>query len=230
MVKTGMDEKKTILIVDDHPLFRKGLVSILAEQPGYQVIGEAGNGEQGIAQARALRPDLVIMDISMPDMSGIDAARFIRKALPDIRVIVLSVHSKIDFVTNAFKAGASAYLTKDSTGEKLMECLDTVIHGGYYMDTVLSGSVIQNLLMTEEERGKFQDPDYSRLTRREQEVLRLIAEGLSTKEIGERLFISQKTVENHRASIFNKLDIHSTMELVRYAARYGLIDVDLWKT
>ena len=224
-----MGEKKTILIVDDHPLFREGLVSLLSKQPGFKVIGEAAEGEEGIAMAKKHHPDLVIMDISLPDITGIDATRHIREFLQGTKVIMLSIHSKIDYITDAFKAGASAYLTKEATGEKLVECLETVGRGEYYMDSVVSQSVVKNLLMTEEERGRYQDPAYRMLTSREQEIMRFLAEGLSTKQIAEKLFISQKTVENHRTSIFSKLNIHSTMELVRYAAKYGLIDVDLWK-
>ena len=224
-----MHKKKTILIVDDHPLFRDGLVLHLSKQAGYEVVGETTSGEDGIAKARELNPALVIMDISLPDMNGIDATRQIRGILPDTRVIVLSMHTKIAFITDAFRAGASAYLTKDATAEKLVECLQAVTNGEFYMDPAISQTVVKNILMTEEEMGSVQDPAYSTLTSREQEVMRLIAEGLPTKQVAERLFISQKTVENHRANIFSKLDIHSTMELVRYAAKFGIIDVDLWK-
>jgi len=224
-----MGERKTLLIVDDHPLFREGLVSFLAKQDGYNVVGEAAAGEEGISKARELHPDLVIMDISLPDMNGIDATRRITTSIPETKVVVLSLHSKIDFITDAFKAGASGYITKDVIGEKLVECLETVIHGEYYMDMAVSHVVVKNLLMSEMNEGQITAPAFGTLTLREQQIMRLIAEGLSTKQIAEKLFISPKTVENHRASIFSKLDIHSTMELVRYAAKYGLIDVDLWK-
>jgi len=224
-----MAEKKQILIVDDHPLFREGLVSLLSKQGAYHVTGEASTGEEGIRKADRLHPDVVLMDISLPDMNGIDATRRIRSRLPDTKVIVLSMHSKIDFITNAFRAGASGYLTKDATGERLLECIRTVMQGEYYMDAAVSHIVVKNLLMAQEDRGKKQIPGYESLTIREQEIMRFIAEGRSIKQIAVQLFISQKTVENHRANIFRKLDIHSTMELVRYAAKYGLIDVDLWK-
>jgi DNA-binding NarL/FixJ family response regulator len=187
------------------------------------------DGPEGISKACELHPDLVLMDISLPDINGIDATRRIRTSLPEIKVIMLSMHSKVDFVTEAFKAGASGYITKDSTGEKLVECLETVIQGEYYMDMAVSHMVVKNLLMAQENSGKIKDPAYSALTPREREIMRFFAEGLFTKQIAKKLFISQKTVENHRAGIFSKLNIHSIMELVRYAAKYGLIDVDLWK-
>jgi DNA-binding NarL/FixJ family response regulator len=224
-----MNERKTILIVDDHPLFREGLISIFSHQTGYEVIGEAEKGEEGISKAEELHPDLVLMDISLPDMNGIDVTSRIRLSLPETKVIILSMHSKIDFITDAFKAGASGYITKDATGEKLLECLGIVTQGEYYMDMAVSQKVIKNLLMQREGGTGMNDPAYNTLTPREQEIMRFIAEGLSTKQIADKLFISQKTVENHRASIFSKLNIHSTMELIRYAAKYGLIDVDLWK-
>lgn len=224
-----MDKGKTILVVDDHPLFREGVVSLLSKKKGYEVVGEALRAEEGIQKARELKPDLVIMDISLPDMNGIDATSRIRTSLPETKVVILSMHSKIEFITDAFKAGASGYVTKDSASEKLIRCLEIVSEGEYYMDFAVSQNVIKNLLSTEYEKGVHKAPAYDSLTSREQEVLKLYARGLSTKEIGQRLFISRKTVENHRASIFSKLNIHSTMELVRYAARHGLIDVDLWK-
>ncbi len=220
---------KTILIVEDHPLFREGLVSLLSKQMDYEVVGEAAGGEEGIAKAKELKPDLVIMDISLPDMNGIDATRRIRISMSETKVIVLSIHSKIDFITDAFKAGASGYITKDATGEKLVECLEAVIKGEFYMDSKISHSVVKSILMSKKKGDMIRNTAYNTLTAREQEVMTLIAEGLTTKEIADKLFISQKTVENHRANIFSKLNVHSVMELVRYAARHGLIDVDLWK-
>lgn len=224
-----MGQQLRILIVDDHPLVREGLMSLLSKEAAFEVVGEASSGEDGVKQAEELGPDLVIMDISLPDMNGIDATRRIRTSLPTTKVVILSIHSKIDFITDAFKAGASGYINKDASGEKLVECLRTVIRGEYYMDPAVSHIVVKNLLVAQEGRTKMGVPGYEALTLREQEVMRLIAEGQSTKQIAQRLFISQKTVENHRASIFSKLNLHSTMELVRCAAKYGLIDVDLWK-
>ncbi len=224
-----MVEQVRVLVVDDHPLFREGVVAMLSKETGFQVVGEVSSAEEGIKKAHELRPGLVLMDISLPDMNGIDATRRIRGSLPETKVIILSIHTKVDFITDAFRAGASGYMTKDVTGERLLECIATVMKGEYYMDKSVSHIVAKDLLVAQDKKGRMNMPGYEALTEREQEIMRLIAEGRSTKAIGQQLFISQKTVENHRANIFGKLNIHSTMELIRCAARYGLIDVDMWK-
>jgi DNA-binding NarL/FixJ family response regulator len=142
---------------------------------------------------------------------------------------MVSMHHKIDYITKAFEAGATGYFTKETATEKLVECIETVVKGDYYVDSNLSHQVVKSLLKSSEQEAESTDAEYTALTPREQEILRLIAEGLSNKEIANNLFISPKTVENHRTNIMSKLDLHSTMELVRYAAKYGIIDIDLWK-
>jgi DNA-binding NarL/FixJ family response regulator len=221
--------KKTILIIDDHPLFREGLKSLIARNPGFEVVGEAGNGRKGLRMARELKPDLVVMDISLPDKSGIDLTPDIRSHLSETRVLIVSMHSKIDYITEAFRAGASGYVVKDSAADRLIQGLKAVSRGEYYLDSSLSHKVVKKLMEFPEKEAKITDARYDILTPREQQVMRLLAEGISTKKIAEKLFISRKTVENHRTSIMSKLELHSAMELIRYAARLGLIDVDLWK-
>ncbi len=224
-----MAKRKTVLIVDDHPLFREGIKSLLARRSGFEVIGEAGSGSEGLRAAKKLRPDLVMMDISLPDQNGIEVTRKIRNLLPDTAVVVLSVHTKIDYITEAFRQGATGYVVKESATEKLLECLEAVSRGEYFIDSSLSHKVIRSLLESDEREKKITDAGYNTLTPREQQVMRLIAEGHSTKQIARELYISPKTIENHRSNIMGKLELHSTMEIVRYAARLGLIDVDLWK-
>ncbi len=224
-----MAEKKRVLIVDDHPLFREGLKALLAQQDGFEVVGEAGDGREGLKQAEKLQPDLVLMDISLPDQSGLEVTRDIRTRLPHARVAIISMHAKIDYITEAFRAGATGYVVKESATERLLECLRTVSKGEYFIDAALSHRVVESLVKAEEKEAKITDSGYASLSSRERQVMRLLAEGLPKKEIAEKLFISPKTVENHRANIMNKLDIHSNMDLVRYAAKLGLIDVDLWK-
>jgi len=223
-----MANEKTTLIVDDHPLFREGVKTLIEQIPCFTVVGEAGNGEEALALAKALKPDLVLLDLSLPDQSGVEVTRKMRTCLPDTRIIIVSMHSKVELITKAFQAGAMGYVVKESATEKLVECLKAVSNGEYFLDASLSQKVVSKLVKSSV-RASDLDSRYQSLTRREQEVLRLVVEGLSAKEIGGRLFISPKTVENHRTNIMNKLDLHSTMELVRYAAKLGLIDVDQWK-
>ncbi|UCH22144.1 MAG: response regulator transcription factor [Deltaproteobacteria bacterium] len=224
-----MAQKKSIVIVDDHPLFREGLRSIISRNTGYKVVGEAGTGREGLELALALKPDLILIDISLPDKSGITLTREIRCRLSETRVLIISMHSKIDYIAEAFQAGATGYVVKESASNGLLRGLETVTKGDYFLDSSLSHAVVENLLNFPIKEARIRDDDYGSLTPREQEIMRLLAEGFSNKEIAKKLFISPKTVENHRSNIMGKLGLHSTIELVRYAARLGLIDVDLWK-
>jgi DNA-binding NarL/FixJ family response regulator len=224
-----MVKKKNILIIDDHPLFREGLKAIIERDAHFEVVGEAGNGREGLRIAKRLEPDLVLVDISLPDQSGIQLTREIRTLLPKTRILIISMHSKIDYIAEAFQAGATGYVVKESASERLIKGLEYVSRGDYFLDSSVSQEVVKRLMDSPAKDEKITDAAYGNLTPREQEVMRLLAEGRSIKEIGEELFISRKTVENHRTNIMKKLDLHSTIELVRYAARLGLIDVDLWK-
>lgn len=224
-----MSEAKSILIIDDHPLFREGLKTIIERQASFAVVGEAGNGSDGLQMAKALKPDLVVVDISLPDQSGIQLTRELRRLLPDTRILIVSMHSKIDYIAEAFQAGATGYVVKESASERLLQGLESVAIGDYFLDSSVSPAVVENLMKFPSKETKIKDAGYETLTPREQEVMRLLAEGLTSKKAAEKLFISPKTVENHRANIMNKLGLHSTIELVRYAAKLGLIDVDLWK-
>jgi DNA-binding NarL/FixJ family response regulator len=222
-------EQKNIIIIDDHPLFREGLKTIISRDDRFNVVGEAGSGHEGFDMVKRLKPDLVVIDISLPDQSGIQLTRDLRELLSEIKILIVSMHSKIDYIAEAFQAGATGYVVKESASERLLQGLKSVAKGDYYLDSSVSHAVVENLMKSPLKAAKITDADYATLTPREQEVMRLLAEGLSSKAVAEKLFISPKTVENHRANIMNKLGLHSTIELVRYAAKLGLIDVDLWK-
>lgn len=224
-----MTSSKRVLIIDDHPLFREGLKSIIAEDRHFVVAGEAGNARDGFALATKLKPDVVLVDISLPDQSGMQLTRRIRQTLPKTRVMIISMHSKIDYIVEAFQSGATGYVVKESAAGRLVQGLYAVTAGEYFLDSSISHEVVTRLMKSPVREARVSDTDYGRLTPREQEIMRLLAEGLLKTEIADRLCISTKTVDNHRSNIMKKLELGSTMELVRYAARLGLIDIDLWK-
>jgi DNA-binding NarL/FixJ family response regulator len=222
-----MTQKKTILIVDDHPLFREGLKSIIQRIARYEVVGEAGNGREACRMVKNLKPDLVLVDLSLPDQGGIELTENILKISAKIRIMIVSMHSKVDYIVKAFQAGATGYVVKESASEKLLQGIDTVLKGDYFMDAHISQKVIRKLAGIQNGEVTITDAAYGTLTPREQEVLTLVAEGFTTNKISEKLFISHKTVENHRSSIMRKLDLRNAIEVVRYAAKLGLIDIDL---
>lgn len=224
-----MASKKSVLIIDDHPLFREGLKSIIAGDRHFAVRGEAGDAHNGLTLAKEIKPDVALVDISLPDESGMQLTRRIRKALPKTRVMIVSMHSKIDYIVEAFQAGATGYVVKDSAAGRLIQGLHAVTGGEYFLDSSISHEVVERLMKSPVREARVSDSGYGRLTPREQEIMRLLAEGLVKADIADKLCISVKTVENHRTNIMKKLDLHSTMDLVRYAAKLGLIDIDLWK-
>jgi DNA-binding NarL/FixJ family response regulator len=219
-----------IMIVDDHPLFREGLKTIISRNKRYQVIAEAGDSQQGLELAQSLHPDLVLVDISLPDKSGIQLIRELRKADPAMKVLVVTMHSKVDYIAESFQAGAAGYVVKESAAEGLLKGIDTVLNGGYFLDSAVSPQVVEKLMTLPAKNARIRDGNYDSLTPREQEILRLLAEGLNAREIADKLCISSKTVENHRTNIMHKLNLQNSIDLVRYAAKIGLIDTDLWKT
>jgi len=221
--------KKTILIIDDHPLFREGLKAIIGRDDRFEVIGEAGNGREGLRMAKKLKPDLVLVDMSLPDQSGIQLTRELKNASLKTRIMIITMHSKVDYIVKAFQAGATGYVVKESASERLLQGMDIVLKGEYFMDSSISHNVVKKLMQLPEKEAKITDATYETLTSREQEIMVLLAEGLSSKKIAEKLFISPKTVENHRSNILRKLNLHSIIALIRYAARLGIIEVDLWK-
>ena len=218
-------EPKRILIVDDHPLFREGLKSILARNREFEVIAEAETGREALRKAKEESPDIAVIDITLPDTNGIEITRRIREILPEVQVVIVTVHAKVNYIKEAFRAGATGYVVKESAADRLIQCLNAVSRGEYYIDSSLSQKIVTGLLRPDQEESGAGDSHYSALTAREQQVLRMAAEGLRSKDIAKRLDISPKTVETHRANLMSKLNLHSTFDLVRYAARIGLIDM-----
>ncbi len=212
-----------VLIADDHKIVREGLKALIDKQEAMQVVAEADNGLEAVRLARKLRPDVVIMDLGMPQMNGIEATRELTAHEPGIKVIALSMHSDKRFVLQMIKAGASGYLLKDSAFEELISAIKTVVSNQSYLSPKITDVVIKDYIQTLS-RGDVSA--FSVLTAREREVLQLLAEGRSTKEIAASLSVSVKTIETHRQQIMDKLDIHSVAELTKYAIREGLTSLE----
>jgi len=214
--------KIRILLVDDHKILRDGICSIVKEYPDMDVIGEAADGKTALRLVEELSPDVVIMDISMPDLNGIDATRKIIADHPKIKVIALSMHHDKQFVSEIFKAGASGYLLKDCAFDELEHAVRIVMDGKTYINPQIASLVIESLV--NQPQPAIQKA-FSLLTDREREVLQLIAEGQSTKEIASKLNVSAKTIESHRRQVMGKLNIRNVAELTKYAIREGLTSV-----
>ena len=212
-----------IILADDHQIVRQGLRTLLAAEPDMKVVGEADNGRKTLGLAHELAPDVIIMDISMPDLNGIDATRQIMLKSPDVKIIALSMHSDSLFVMNMFKSGALGYLLKDCALEELVKAIRTVMRQKTYISPGLSDILIKDLA---NHWGSAPVSAYAVLTAREREVLQLMAEGKTTLQIASSLRVSSKTVEAHRKQIMNKLGLHSVAELTKYAIRQGLTSLD----
>jgi len=212
-----------ILLVDDQKILRQGLRTMLERQPGMTVIGEAEDGRTAIALARELSPEVIVMDVAMPDLNGIEATSHIVEANPGVKVIALSMHSDKQFVSRMFKAGAVGYLLKDCAVDELAKAIRTVIRDQAYIGETISAVVLDDYV---QQLRKPPAVDEGRLTPREREVLQLIAEGHSTKEIAFTLEISSKTVETHRRNMMEKLGIDSVAELTKFAIRRGITTLD----
>lgn len=212
-----------ILLADDHKITRQGLRSLLEKQPDMEVVAEAEEGRTAVRLVQELVPNVVIMDVSMPDLNGMEATRRIVAEFPNVKIIALSMHSDSLFVTEMLRSGASGYLLKDCAFEELERAIRTVMANKTYLSPSISGVVVDDYL------HRLSKADFSNsevLSDREREVLQLVAEGKSTKQIALKLHISTKTVETHRRQIMNKLDIHTVAELTKYAIRKGLTSLE----
>ena len=211
-----------IIIADDHRLFREGLVNLLSDAKDIEILAQAENGMDVIAKAKELNPDVIIMDIGMPVLNGVEATGKLLKELPGIKVIALSMHSDKQYIKGMLEAGASGYLFKNCAYDELIEAIHTVNAGKKYLSDRITEIMIQDYLGKEESMPETD----SELTERESEILKLIAEGVSTSEISELLFVSVKTIGTHKQHILEKLNLKTSTDLVKYAIKKGIISLD----
>lgn len=209
----------TILLVDDHRIVREGLRTLLGQQPDLEVVGEAADGRDAVAQARILRPEVIVMDIAMPELNGVEATRLILAELPATRIVALSMYADRRFVAEILRAGALGYVLKDGAFEELALAIRTITEGKTYLSPSIAGLVVEELLQRTSAPGS---PSLGGLTPRERQVLKLLADGMRPREIAQELTISVKTVEVHKQNLMNKLEIHTASELTRFAIREGL--------
>lgn len=212
------------MIVDDHRMTRDGLRSLIEEESLVQLAGEASNGREALRKLNEVSVDIVVMDLAMPDMNGIEATRQIRREYPDVQILALSMHADEEHVRHVLEAGASGYVVKDSAFEDLIDAVKTISRGSIYLSPQVANIVVDEYL--QHPHTSESNRIYKELSDREREVLQLIAEGRSTKEIASRLFVSVKTVETHRRNIMQTLGVESVAELTKYAVRAGLTSLE----
>lgn len=218
-------EKNSILIVDDHRLVREGLKSILKNNISFNVIGEAGTFDEGYKKAIELSPDIILMDVSIHGLSGIELTNQLLKINPKLKIIMISMYAKTEYIIKAIEYGARGYILKDSDSDRIIEGIRTVLEGELFIDSHVSNKVIGKLMNKEIKNLSAPEKDnYKNLSLREQEILYLLVDGISVKNIAKQLFISTKTVETHKSNIMSKLNCKNLVELVRYAIQIGLVD------
>ncbi|HEY1387783.1 MAG TPA: response regulator transcription factor [Ktedonobacterales bacterium] len=211
-----------VLLADDHTILRAGLKMMLSVQPDIEIVGEASDGRQAIAEAQRLQPDVILMDITMPELNGIEATRQVKKLLPETRVLVLTMHENEEYLFQVLRAGASGYILKEAADTELISAIRSVYAGRFYLSPPAQGMMVGDYM--QRVRAGEEHDSYSGLTEREREILKLVAEGYTNNQIGERLVISPKTVDTHRTHVMDKLNLHSRAELVKYAMRRGLLE------
>ena len=216
-----MEKKSRIVIAEDHTILREGLRALISLNPDLEVVGEAEDGREAIRCVEKMKPDLVLMDLSMPRMNGMDAIREIKKLSPKTKVLVLTVHKTEEYILATFKVGADGYVLKDATHSELKMAIKNVLSGKHYISPGISDKVLEGYL--EGRKTLKTKTSWETLTQREREILKLIAEGYKNKEIADYLCISSKTVEKHRANLMEKLDLHNVQALTAFAIEKGLV-------
>jgi two-component system response regulator NreC len=219
--------KIRVLIADDHAIVREGLRQLLNGQEDMEAAGEAEDGRQALEKAKSLHPDVVLLDVAMPHLSGLEAIGLIREAVPKTQVVVLSMHSKETYVQQVLSSGALGYVLKASPSTDILEAIRMAHRGEYFLSSRLKAEVIGNYLKAKRSAPALRG--YDLLSEREQQVFRLVAQGHSTCQIAGILCVSPKTVEKHRTSLMNKLGVHDRLELLKYAIKIGIVDPELWE-
>ena len=214
-------DKIRLLVADDHAIMRDGIRALVSLHEDIEIVGEAATGQEAIAKAQELMPDVIIMDIAMPGLDGLEATRRILKANPKAKVLVLSQYDDKEYIISAIKAGSTGYVPKRALGSELVSAIRAVYHGGSFLYPSAATALIQDYRLQ-----ALEGDSYDQLTPREREILKLIAEGHTSREIAEMLFISLKTVMGHRAKIMEKLGLHNRTELIKYAMRKGVLSLD----
>jgi DNA-binding NarL/FixJ family response regulator len=211
-------------LADDHTIVRQGLAKLLDGDGNLCVIGEARNGREAVSKVEELRPDVVLMDIAMPVLNGIEATRQIKKASRNTKVIILSMHSHDRFISELFSLGASGYLLKDSTGNDIIRAINAAINGDTYLSPSISRRVVEDYISMKRVKSS-EENLYAKLSNREREVFQMMAEGRSSREISDTLCVSMSTVKTHRANIMNKLEIENLSQLIQFAIELGIVEV-----
>jgi DNA-binding NarL/FixJ family response regulator len=216
-----MSQKVRIVIAEDHTILREGLRSLLSSNANFEIVGEAGDGREAVRHVEKYKPDLILTDLSMPRMNGMEAIKEIKRESPTTKVLVLTVHRAEEYILATFRAGADGYILKDSTQAELLQAVKKVLSGTHYISPEISEKVIEGYI--EGKKSLKSRTSWETLTQREREILKMIAEGYRNKEIAEDLCISVKTVEKHRANLMEKLDLHSIQALTAFAIEKGLV-------
>lgn len=216
------DYKIRVIVADDHDIIRAGIKNILRNYPTYEVVAEAANGEEVVEKVQEHKPDILLLDISMPKFSGLDAIEQVKYVSPQTKILIITVHKSNAYIMKAFEAGAKGYLQKERAGEELMNALSKISAGDIYLTSNVSSYLVERALKKSAEK----EDEATLLTSREREILRLVAEGKTAREIAKTLYISQRTVENYKNNLLKKLNLHRTSDLIKYAIKHRIVDIE----
>jgi two-component system, NarL family, response regulator NreC len=218
-----MKNKITVLLCDDHTLFREGIKAILRDEPSIEIVGEADDGRDAVSKAQRLQPDIILMDIAMPDLGGFEATRLILRSNPKTKILILTMYEEEEVITRCLRAGAAGYVLKDAPRAHLIHAIEEVHKGGQYLSPRALKKVVNQHVKAAPRMKGSPATDYERLSDREREVLKLLADGLAPKEIATRLLLSVKTVDAHKTNMMRKLDLHDRSEVIKFAIQRKLI-------